>query len=543
MLALKQKTLSSLDIQKTFRENNITKINDELAKFANSSSQIQEKFASKIARLNQNLVTQKRILGDINAEIAENEKITRISLIADKHKGTVLGQMLEEQQGFTETLLNSSSKLKLYNDALVAVIKDESLLDDAMKEKLANLRAQAAAELTAIGNTARLNAEAKTQLDNIQRSFMPTTKYATALSSVQAAYDNMVKGLQTLNPKEAELLVIFGEQIEVLKQLDALEKTRESRKSQLDLDNARLGAQGFDRGSIGGLNMLSSGRKTTQNLQKQNQLEEKRNQQLEDRTILQDKLRTYQFEERFKLKDRSKEIEEVQRLIDIKKNQIEVTEESIEVLQKENDSMFQFMKQAGDAIEQQLGSAFASIIDGSKSASDAFDEFGKSILKTMAQIASQEVARQVLSMIFGAIGASVGSGATTPTFDEPIFVRYGGIVGPKPPQYRYGGINKFSPGGIAEGPQAGYPAILHGREAVVPLPSGDKIPVEIKGGMGGDQNNISIVINTEGGGAQVNGDAQADQQRELGKAIASVVQKELINQKRPGGILSPYGAS
>ena len=141
-LALKQKTLSSLDIQKTFRENNITKINDELAKFANSSSQIQEKFASKIARLNQNLVTQKRILGDINAEIAENEKITRISLIADKHKGTVLGQMLEEQQGFTETLLNSSSKLKLYNDALVAVIKDESLLDAAMKEKLANLRAR-----------------------------------------------------------------------------------------------------------------------------------------------------------------------------------------------------------------------------------------------------------------------------------------------------------------------------------------------------------------------------------------------------------------
>ena len=35
-------------------------------------------------------------------------------------------------------------------------------------------------------------------------------------------------------------------------------------------------------------------------------------------------------------------------------------------------------------------------------------------------------------------------------------------------------------GGISDGPLSGYGEILHGREAVVPLPSGDQIPVEFK---------------------------------------------------------------
>jgi molecular chaperone GrpE (heat shock protein) len=37
----------------------------------------------------------------------------------------------------------------------------------------------------------------------------------------------------------------------------------------------------------------------------------------------------------------------------------------------------------------------------------------------------------------------------------------------------------FDGGGIAEGPQSGYPALLHGPEAVVPLPDGRKIPVSL----------------------------------------------------------------
>ena len=49
----------------------------------------------------------------------------------------------------------------------------------------------------------------------------------------------------------------------------------------------------------------------------------------------------------------------------------------------------------------------------------------------------------------------------------------------------------FAKGGIARGPMSGYPAMLHGTEAVVPLSGGRNIPVEMKGG-GGNTFNINI---------------------------------------------------
>ncbi|WP_083024957.1 hypothetical protein [Vreelandella lionensis] len=41
------------------------------------------------------------------------------------------------------------------------------------------------------------------------------------------------------------------------------------------------------------------------------------------------------------------------------------------------------------------------------------------------------------------------------------------------PQFRYGGI--------ASGPDSGHLAELHGEEAIVPLPNGRSIPVELRG--------------------------------------------------------------
>ena len=90
--------------------------------------------------------------------------------------------------------------------------------------------------------------------------------------------------------------------------------------------------------------------------------------------------------------------------------------------------------------------------------------------------------------------------------------------------------------------------MLHGTEAVVPLPNGKAIPVEMKRGTGGDTNNISVNISSDTSSAQVTQSgtgAQEDAatQAKLGRQIAGAVQEELIRQKRPGGILSPYGAA
>ena len=51
---------------------------------------------------------------------------------------------------------------------------------------------------------------------------------------------------------------------------------------------------------------------------------------------------------------------------------------------------------------------------------------------------------------------------------------------------------QFADGGIASGPSSGYPATLHGTEAIVPLPNGRSIPVETKGGGGNVTNNYYI---------------------------------------------------
>lgn len=104
----------------------------------------------------------------------------------------------------------------------------------------------------------------------------------------------------------------------------------------------------------------------------------------------------------------------------------------------------------------------------------------------------------------------------------------------------------YSEGGIASGRQAGYPVMLHGTEAVVPLPNGRSIPVEMSGSASGgmQENNVSVnvVMNSDG---STNSDSKQDNQEiaRFGKNIASAVQEEIKKQKRSGGMLSPYGVA
>lgn len=90
----------------------------------------------------------------------------------------------------------------------------------------------------------------------------------------------------------------------------------------------------------------------------------------------------------------------------------------------------------------------------------------------------------------------------------------------------FGGMG-FSDGGVASGPSSGYPATLHGTEAIVPLPNGRSIPVDIKGavgdGSGGD--NITININVSGGG-------NAD---DIAKKVSQEVARTFRNRSRSGG--------
>ena len=105
-------------------------------------------------------------------------------------------------------------------------------------------------------------------------------------------------------------------------------------------------------------------------------------------------------------------------------------------------------------------------------------------------------------------------------------------------------IPGYATGGVAQGSQGGYPVTLHGTEAVVPLPNGNSIPVEMKNGAG--QNNnvvVNVSMDSKGNSTSTTESQNGLDAGKMGGAIARAVQEELQNQKRSGGILNPYGVA
>lgn len=96
-------------------------------------------------------------------------------------------------------------------------------------------------------------------------------------------------------------------------------------------------------------------------------------------------------------------------------------------------------------------------------------------------------------------------------------------------------LNKYANGGIANSPQMAMFGEGRNPEAYVPLPDGRSIPVTMKGNGGSQQNNVSVVVNMNGGD-QITG--SGDKAKALGNSIAATVKSILVNEKRPGGLLA-----
>ena len=86
----------------------------------------------------------------------------------------------------------------------------------------------------------------------------------------------------------------------------------------------------------------------------------------------------------------------------------------------------------------------------------------------------------------------------------------------------------YAGGGIASGPTSGYPAMLHGREAVIPLSGGRSVPVEMRGGAG---QVFNIKIDVSGVVDRTDKRALA---REIGNLIQSEVARSMGGQTRRG---------
>ena len=186
----------------------------------------------------------------------------------------------------------------------------------------------------------------------------------------------------------------------------------------------------------------------------------------------------------------------------------------------------------GNTLQSSFQSAFQSLVEGTMTAKQAFASMAKSILSMIAKIIIELLVAKALTAALGGTGFGNFLGIPAPS-------RYGGVQ-----EGRFGRVmNGYSVGGVAKGPDGGYPAILHGTEAVVPLPNNRSIPVDLQGAAG-QQNNVTVNVAIDNKGqAQTNAKASSKQGADMGKLIASAVQEELLNQKRSGGILNPMGVA
>ena len=165
---------------------------------------------------------------------------------------------------------------------------------------------------------------------------------------------------------------------------------------------------------------------------------------------------------------------------------------------------------------------FEELVKGEENLGEVFKKVTRQMLIQMAQLMAQQAALAAMGFMFPSLIPAMGAGG-----------REGGIFSPP-------GYKSFASGGYASGPQSGYLATLHGNEAVIPLGNDKSIPVKFDKSGGYKETNITV--NVAAGGQQQTTTANAgERERKLGQMIAAAVQGEILDQQRPGGILSPYG--
>ena len=195
-----------------------------------------------------------------------------------------------------------------------------------------------------------------------------------------------------------------------------------------------------------------------------------------------------------------------------------ITEETIQPMRMMAESM-------KVAFEQGMQQAIMGVIDGTKSMKEGFLDMAKAVLTAIAQIIAQLIAMKILQVATAFFGGGAADGGVIPK-------AAGGYIGTgrKPRGYRTGGIVREPTYLVGEGKY---------NEAVVPLPDGKSIPVDLVGA----GSNVVVNVNIASDGQTTsnltsNGAHEAAQ---LGRAISVAVTEELYKQKRPGGALSPYG--
>ena len=178
-------------------------------------------------------------------------------------------------------------------------------------------------------------------------------------------------------------------------------------------------------------------------------------------------------------------------------------------------------------ISSSFEESFKGIINGTMSVQDGFRNMLNSIanhfINTAAKMMANQMQRGLLGFLGKGLGSAFGGGGGIPFItDTPL--------GAANPSNFLGGPNPFKAGG---GPVKGGGSYIvgeRGPEMFSPGVSGTITPNHALGG------STNIVVNVDASGSSVEGDEQGG--RELGRLISAAIQSELVQQKRPGGLLA-----
>jgi len=194
--------------------------------------------------------------------------------------------------------------------------------------------------------------------------------------------------------------------------------------------------------------------------------------------------------------------------------------------QYELNTAIQQQNALAESVSSTLGQGMTSVFDALIQGSD---NWGKSLQqiasKVLVDIANQLIRIFVIEQAINSIKSFLSPfSSSTPLGAGGGMVGKFGTFGPN-----YGIAQRALGGPVS----AGSPYLVgeRGPELFMPSRGGRIIPNNALGGGG-----TSVVVNVDASGSSVQGD-QA-QSRQLGIAISSAVQAELVKQKRPGGLLA-----
>jgi tape measure domain-containing protein len=433
----------------------------------------------------------------------------------------IQNKISENQYEIDKALLELDYEKRIVNEGLKvaeAQLADEKLAAGDKDLKLQQLRKQAALDLA--------NAEQKSSLDIARARQELIDKFSDATRNDLLEQSEQQVTLQALSEGYRDL------QPEQQAYLDTQRFIADMHEQDKKLVPQEIQAYQARREQI---------HRTTKEIEKESEMLELRN-----RLAMAGAL-TPQDEMRVDLEQKGYDLFEINKVLDAT------------ALAEQAEKLKTDLQGIASAIGNSFGEAFKGIITGSMTAQQALAGMFQSIASSFADMAGKMIAEYMrmqalglLKTIFGTVAPALGAAAGglsssaagfggsfdagipaiggTSDFSGAFKFANGGLAS--------GGFTAFANGGMVTGPTLGLVGEGRYNEAIIPLPDGKSVPVQLSGGVGGNAApiNTNIVVNVKNG--QAESQTSGSQGNQLARELEGAVRQVILKESRPGGLIS-----